>query len=61
MKKPYLKIFKCWVKDLRYIFKWRFLLTEYRQSRGLWCVDRKPTRTNSEWVSKNCFQLISKL
>lgn len=61
MKKLYLKIFKCWLKDLRYISKWRFLLTEYRQSRGLWCVDRKPNRNNIQWVIDCCYQLENEL
>lgn len=61
MKKPYLRIFFCWIQDFRYILKWRFLLNEYRQTRGLYCVDRKPTRTNIQWVVDNSFQLENKL
>jgi hypothetical protein len=30
---------------------------EYDRTRGLWCIDRKPTEVDYDWIKRNAFQL----
>ena len=35
----------------------RHLLHEFDSTRGLWCIDRKPSEVDKEWIERNAFQL----
>ncbi len=61
MKKPYFKIIKCWFQDLKYFPKWRYLLKEYKQTRGLYCIDRDPCKVTHRWIRANNFVLKNEL